>query len=164
MASVQRYTAADRRKDVGFGALGVVALVGLIWLVSDDQEERDADQFVDLWELGDPDALSYALEHGKVRQADVQHVVSTRALQVQQAVDLLAQAHDILDDDERDVLEACMRPTYPELLLFTSMFSAQEGISPGAFMRTFMDPDDDTSILAEITRHVHRIRATYAQG
>lgn len=162
---VQKYTAAERRKDIGAAVLGAVLLGGILYMVSDSKEEREAAAFPDLWELMSPNALTEALRNGAVRQADVQYVISSgRAVHIRTAIALLVNAPGILDDSERAVLGAVMRPTYPELLLFNSMFNAQEQMSPGAFILGFMNADSDEASFAAIVRYVLDLRATYAAG
>lgn len=162
---VEHYTASERRKDYALIAVGGAALLGAMWLFGDDEDEVAAGDFRDLWELMDPGALNEALTTGAVRQADVQRVIdSGRAVNIRAAIQLLVDAPGVVDDNERGVIAACMRPSYPELLLFTAMFNDTELMSPGAFILTFMDPDGDTDALAQITRHVVALRRRYAGG
>lgn len=165
MLEVDKYSPRDRRIDVGLIAASA-AVVGLvIYAASDSDEEDQAETFGEVWELMDPNALTVAMQRGLVYPSEVQHVIdSGRVENVSAAVLLLQGAPGAFNDSERDTLAACMRPTYPELLLFAATFTVEEGLSPGAFILDYMDPEDDTPTMAAIVRHVKKLRKAAADA
>jgi len=158
--AVMRQQARDRRIDTALIAGGVLVGLGVLYLVSDSKEELLANEWPNLWELQDPDALSVATRRGLVYPSEVQRVIDGGRIPV--LVNLIRwlgeDAQGTLNDREDLVMAACMRPTYAELLLFTGMFSERYAISPGAYISTFMDPGSDAAPLAAIVAHVYRLR------
>lgn len=165
MASValQAQTAKDRRLD--YLLLGGAALVGLgvLWLASDDEEDVLAARFPDLWELQDPNALRVAGQRGLVYPYEIAAFATNgRTPVVQRMVTWLEEAKGLVNDREELVLAACMRPTYAELVYFTELFVQRWGLSPGAWISTFMTPGSDASTLSAIVAHVERLRQVNA--
>jgi hypothetical protein len=67
-------------------------------------------------------------------------------------------ATGIIDDREDLVVAALMWPTYAETLLFSQLFTIQYGVSPGAFVLTFMSPSSDEGPLSMVVNHIKDLR------
>lgn len=161
MLKVNKYTPRDRRIDVGL-VVGGGLLAG--WLLYRTSTDRAAARFGNLWELQDPGAMQRAAGSGLVYPSEVQHVIDTGAVpSINAAIDRLLDAPADWShwDEEAQAVGAVMRATYPETLLFASMFQQRVGVAPGVFMLQFMDPEGwfgDQQLLAAVVRHVERQR------
>jgi len=161
--NVRSYTPKDRRIDTALIVGGLIVGGLAIYYTRRDKEEQQAARFLDVWELMEPDALMIANRERLVYPYEIQRL-APRVPIVDNMVRWLGEdAAGTLNDREDLALAACMRPTYAELLLFTQRFVQAYALSPGAYMLTFMDPDNDASVLAAIVRHVDNLRARNAQ-
>lgn len=161
MLEVNKYTPRDRRIDVALLAVGGGAV---LYLLNRSRTQRASSRFVDLWELQDPGAMQRAQALGLVHPSEVEAIISAgRVPAIAGAIQRLLDAPADWShwDKEAQAVGAVMRPTYPETLLFVTMFYQQAAMPVGVFMLDFMDPEGifgDQVLLARTVRHIEQQR------